>query len=418
LSLDVQSIQSAQSNDSGTWTTALFGNSGPKRQDSRNTREPVEMATRHDREQLPPTLSNHSRDPQEAEWNKFLLRLMKSRPRNGQDASGADMIGAAHFGKEGTAGRQKMEALVKLVLGGVPMQMRHPIWMELSNTQAVLRPNAYSYYLGLKEHNLASETTAILKDVPRTLTSKYDFYADKGYQRLKEVLVAFVGRYKDLGYTQGLNTVAGYLLLTIPSEEDAFWMLCNIVENYYPPGYFSREDAMAAPLADNVVLRHYIKELMPQLSRHLDQLGIPPDHTVPIKWFFTAFSSVLPETVVLRMWDVWLCLPNQKNFVFNVAISLLSFNVEGILRCEDEVDYHSFMDNKIAVPQPGAQLNDMIKQAYRIGKKLDHVAERRAEEAAKLKHEHRLDAKLRLKRSPSLDVLTDPDDHSDVDFRY
>ena len=108
------------------------------------------------------------------------------------------------------------------------MKLRHPIWMELSGTFALMRPDAYARYLSLKDSDDPAEIDAILKDVPRTLTTKYDFYAGKGFKRLKEVLVAFVGRYPNLGYTQGLNTVAGYLLLAIPSEEDAFWMLCNI----------------------------------------------------------------------------------------------------------------------------------------------------------------------------------------------
>lgn len=96
------------------------------------------------------------------------------------------------------------------------MALRHPIWMELSNTYAIMQPDAYKYYLSLQENEDPREIDAILKDVPRTLTSKYDYYAEKGYDRLKKVLIAFVNKYPGLGYTQGLNMIAGYLLLAIP----------------------------------------------------------------------------------------------------------------------------------------------------------------------------------------------------------
>ena len=314
-----------------------------------------------------------------------------------------DMIGASHFGREGNDGRKKTEHLAKLVVGGIPMKLRHPIWMELSNTQAIMKPDAYAHYLSQSEDDDQGELTAILKDVPRTLTTKYDFYSGKGFKRLKEVLVAFVGRYPNLGYTQGLNTLAGYLLLAIPSEEDAFWMLCNIVENYFPPEYFSRIDAMNSPLADNILLREFVKELMPQLSDHLDKLKILPAHTAPIKWFFTAFSNTLPETAVMRLWDVWLCLPAQKNFLFAFALALLAQNAEGIMSCEDDGAYFSFLDSKLMLPEDTDEITETIKMAYKIGKKLENVAERRAE----MKERMGLENRLRRRKTQSLEVLVD-----------
>ena len=388
----------------------IFSTSGPKRQDSRLNRLPVEMETRHDKDQLPPTLSNQNLDPQEAEWNKFMVKLVEKRQENGEDINGGELIGASRFGQEGSAGRQKTDQLTRLVVGGIPMKLRHPIWMELSSTQAMMQLNDYAHYLGLREQEDPAEIDAILKDVPRTLTTKYDFYSDKGYKRLKEVLVAFVGKYPNLGYTQGLNTIAGYLLLAIPSEEDAFWVLCNIVENSFPVDYFSRSDAMVSPLADNTLLRQYVKEFMPQLSNHMDELKVQPGHTVPIKWFFTAFSSALPETILMRMWDVWLCLPNQKHFLFAFALALLAQNAEGIMECEESSSYLSYMDNKLKLPEDAVQLTELIKQAYKIGKRLEGLVERRTEEVDKMKASMLLDNKMRLRKTQSLEVLVDRDE--------
>ena len=388
----------------------IFSASAPKRQDSRLNRLPVEMTTRHDKDQLPPTLSNQDMDPQEAEWNKFMLKLVEKRQENGEEINGGELIGASQFGQEGAAGRQKMEQLLRLLIGGIPMKLRHPLWMELSDTQSMIHSHDFSYYLSLSGQDDPAEIDAILKDVPRTLTTKYDFYTGKGFNRLKEVLVAFVGKYPNLGYTQGLNTIAGYLLLAIPSEEDAFWVLCNIVENFFPADYFSRGDAMVSPLADNTLLRQYVKEFLPQLSGHMDSLKIRPDHTVPMKWFFTAFSGALPEMIVMRMWDIWLCLPGQKHFLFAFALALLAQNVEGITECEDGGAYFSYMDGKLKLPDDSQQIGELIKLAIRFGKRLEKVGQRRKDEVEKMKDAMLLDNKLRLRKTQSLEVLVDRDD--------
>jgi len=214
-----------------------------------------------------------------------------------------------------------------------------------------------------------------------------------------------------------LNTIAGYLLLAIPSEEDAFWVLCNIVENYFPAEYFSRGDAMVSPLADNTLLRHYVKEFLPQLNSHMDSLKIQPGHTVPIKWFFTAFSSALPETIVMRMWDVWLCLQGQKDFLFAFALALLAHNAEGIMECQDGAAYLSYMDANLRLPDDAQQVTELVKLAMRFGKKLEGVGARRVEEVEKMKDTMDLDNRLRLRRTQSLEVLVDHDEAAKGDYQ-
>ncbi|RMY03989.1 hypothetical protein D0867_10505 [Hortaea werneckii] len=388
------------STDSGGWAAALFSSSN-KRHDSRTTKEPVELATQHDKDQLPPTLSKRPADPQDAAWNKFLMRLAVSRSQSGNSdqANGIGLVGASHFGQEGKLGEQKMKTLTQLVIGGIPMTLRHNLWMELSNTEALMEPGTYSYYLSLREDVDQSEIDAIAKDVPRTLTSVHQYYANQGDKRLKEVLVAFVSKYESLGYTQGLNTIAGYLCLAIPEDEHAFWMLCNMVDNFFPDDYFSRENSLIGPLADSVVLRSYVKELMPQLAKRMDELDIPHDHTVPLSWFFTAFSSALPENVLMRVWDIWLCLPGQKSFLFHVALAILMQNASGLIECEDEGEYWSYMDTRCKLNGDAEWVNDLMKQAFMLRKKVDGIDERRT-----------LETKVLRKKRASTEALFSPDE--------
>ncbi|KAF2764921.1 TBC-domain-containing protein [Teratosphaeria nubilosa] len=380
-------VQSAASNDSGApgWAASLFGNATQNRprNDSRANREPVELVTQHDPDQLPPTLSKRTGDPQTAAWNKFMTRLDQLRSHNGSadQANGIGTIGASHWGQEGAMGQKKLKTLTQLLLGGVPMSLRHTIWMELSNTDAILEPGLYRSYLLRRDKVDPAEIDAIVKDVPRTLTSKYEYYAKKGDKRLKDVLVAFVSKYEGLGYTQGLNTIAGYLLLAVPEDEHAFWMLCNMVDHFFPGGYFSREKAMTGPLSDSIVLRSYIESELPDLAKHLDKLDIAADHTVPLKWFLTAFSDVLPEEVLMRVWDIWLCVPGQKAFLFNVALTILSQNKQGLMGCENEGEYWSFIDNSCKVDGDAPWRNELIREAFSWRKKLEDVETKRTFES-------------------------------------
>ena len=84
----VHSIQTTTSVEGNGWTTTIFGGNFPKRHDSINNRMPVEMETRHEKDELPPTLANQFEDPQEAEWNSFLVKLIESRQHNGEDVHG------------------------------------------------------------------------------------------------------------------------------------------------------------------------------------------------------------------------------------------------------------------------------------------------------------------------------------------
>jgi hypothetical protein len=223
--------------------------------------------------------------------------------------------------------------------------------MELSHATTIIRPDAYQTLLSEASSstttNSADEMDAILKDVPRTLTSKYDFYAERGHDRLKRVLVAFCHKYPGLGYTQGLNMIAGYILLAIPEESDAFWLLCTLIDDFFPTDYFSREEGLRGPLADNIVLRAYIRDLFPKLSDHLAALEIPPEQTVPLNWFLTAFTAVLPAEALLRVWDVWLCLPDLRvSGLFHIALALLSIHAKRLCQCPTASDYYAYISNQ------------------------------------------------------------------------
>ncbi|GAB7325871.1 hypothetical protein MBLNU13_g09939t1 [Cladosporium sp. NU13] len=355
-----------------------------KRRESKPTREPVEMQAQHDPDDLPPTLTDDSQDPQEAEWNRFILRLNNARQQGGEQEAQGTLLGAGRFGREGSAGRAKMETLNRLIVGGIPNRLRHPIWMELSNTYAIMSPDEYRHFLAEGESEDPLEIDAILKDVPRTLTEQFDYYVDKGHDKLKRLLIAFIAKYKGLGYTQGLNMIAGHLLLAIPAEDDAFWVLCNMVDNFFPAGYFSRDAPMHGALADNVVLRSYVRELMPKVDEKLTELEIDAASTFQPGWHLAALANRLPKNALQRVWDIWLCLPRQQTFLFNVVLAMIKLRADEILALESSGEYNAF-DWRVA-DEP-AKVDELIRTALMLRKKLDgdQITQRREAETKKMR---------------------------------
>ena len=71
----------------------------------------------------------------------------------------------------------------------------------------------------------------IIKDVHRTLPDENMFDEDikSGENKLFNVLCAFACYDHEVGYVQGMNYLAGLLLLHMESEVDAFWCLVHLL---------------------------------------------------------------------------------------------------------------------------------------------------------------------------------------------
>lgn len=65
-------------------------------------------------------------------------------------------------------------------------------------------------------------------------------------------------------------------LLLFLEEEDAFWMMCAIIEDLLPASYFST--TLLGVQTDQRVLRHLIVQYLPRLDRLLQ------DHDIGETW--------------------------------------------------------------------------------------------------------------------------------------
>lgn len=75
-----------------------------------------------------------------------------------------------------------------------------------------------------------------------------------------------------VGYCQGMNLVTSTLLLVYGNDEEAFWVLCAIIEQLLPREFFS--SSLLVSRACPMVLMDYVEETLPRLYAHLVDLGV------------------------------------------------------------------------------------------------------------------------------------------------
>ena len=125
----------------------------------------------------------------------------------------------------------------------------------------------------------------IEKDLLRTLPGHVCFNSKQatGVPRLRRILRGLAWLYPDIGYCQGMGMIAATFLL-IMEEEDAFWMMVAIIEDFLPPSYYS--PSLIGVQADQVVLRGLIPSHLPALDTLLQVIDIllRVGSNEPCKW--------------------------------------------------------------------------------------------------------------------------------------
>ncbi|CAB0044748.1 unnamed protein product [Trichogramma brassicae] len=238
----------------------------------------------------------------------------------------ADIIG------EGRSVRRNL-TVKRYVRKGIPGVHRCSVWLSVSGAEELKNksPNLYQQLLNDQHDPQVAENIRI--DLPRTFPDNIFFNNTDLHQRqLYNILLAFAHQNQEVGYCQGLNYIAGLLLLVTKNEENAFWLLKVLIENILPEYY---TPTMKGLLIDIDVLVELVKLKMPDVFQHVENLGLPWP-VITTKWFICLFAEVLPTETTLRIWD---CLFYEgSKIVFRVALTLIKRNKQNLLACQDFTD--------------------------------------------------------------------------------
>ncbi|KZS20994.1 Growth hormone-regulated TBC protein 1-A [Daphnia magna] len=219
----------------------------------------------------------------------------------------------------------------RFVRKGVPAQYRGKVWMMTSGANFLKsrQPNLYQDLVGDISHQSWDEI--IQNDLNRTYPDNIYFVpsSDGKLNSLYNILRASARHNTSVGYCQGLNYVAGLLLIATKDEEQSFWLLTVLIRNILPSYYSSN---MQGLITDIAVLGELVRLKSSKLDRLLKDLNLPWPILVT-KWFICLFAEVLPVETVLRVWD---CMFNEgSKIIFRVALTLIKMNEKELLRCTD-----------------------------------------------------------------------------------
>ncbi|KAK8510704.1 hypothetical protein V6N12_067154 [Hibiscus sabdariffa] len=233
------------------------------------------------------------------------------------------------------------EELQSLVHGGVPKDLRGELWQAFVGVKARRVERYYDDLLAKENHDADQHSNSsgvfekwrmqIEKDIPRTFPG-HPALNDHGRDSLRRLLLAYARHNPSVGYCQAMNFFAGLLLLLMP-EENAFWTLVGIIDDYFD-GYYAEE--MIESQVDQLVFEELMRERFPRLVKHLDHLGVQVAW-VSTPWFLSIFVNLLPWESVLRIWDVILFEGNRV-MLFRTALALMELHAPAIVTTKDAGD--------------------------------------------------------------------------------
>eukprot|EP00198_Chlamydomonas_reinhardtii_P012316 XP_001701653.1 RabGAP/TBC protein [Chlamydomonas reinhardtii] len=326
---------------------------------------------------------NEQEEEREAHWAAY-LSTQAAIAGSGSFTDLADLCDylqdAVTVARDEREGSPRREELDKLVQSGVPFTVRGRAWSVFLDTSVRKQKNYYadlvqrclgdlahrgalemeeireqaaaassalqnaaeqhglSGYTDKTEANLAvwrahSKTwlTQIEKDLPRTFPG-LQLMETSGRPALRRVLAAYSLHNSRVGYCQGLNFVAGTLLLFL-DEEDAFWCLAALLQDILK-GYYDVD--MMGMQVDQRVFKRLVAEHFPDLSAHMEGLGADVS-CVFVTWFLCVFVNFLPIEACLRVWDV-LFYYRSPTVLFKTALALLEVFMPALFLCGDVLD--------------------------------------------------------------------------------
>lgn len=264
---------------------------------------------------------------------------------------------------------------------GIPGDLRPDVWMQVSQAAKRMSADPQKYSRLRSQQTDPAVSDSILLDIHRTFPENVYFsqLGTPGSLRtpLQNVLEAISLSNPHIGYCQGMNFIAGLLLLVVKTEEKAFWLMDTLIQTILPDYYAPN---MIAIKAEQDLLGEVVKWKLPELHAHLEALGVQWC-LVGMKWFICLFADVMPVETVMRIWD---CLFMEgSKILLRVALTLISLNKDRLLKCTNfpqavdvfkdivkdpaTLDCHSFMQSIFTVTgsMPRSRLQAMREKCVR-----------------------------------------------------
>jgi USP6 N-terminal-like protein len=165
-------------------------------------------------------------------------------------------------------------------------------------------------------------------------------------QQLFNVLVSYSLFNMELGYCQGMSTIAAVLLIYL-NEEEAFWALNTLMidKKYAMHGLY----IVGFPKLMRLLAHHdkILVKFLPKLKKFLDKHQMD-SVLYSLKWFFVIFVERIPFSLCLRVWDIYFL--EGERVLPAMAYTILKLHASKLLKFKDMdsiTDYFQVMNFKI-----------------------------------------------------------------------
>jgi len=226
-----------------------------------------------------------------------------------------------------TLKKHKPKKFRKLLKKQLNPETRWEVWKAALNFQA-----DHERFVQLIS-NPTQHSFSIEKDVERTFPN-HTFFTKDTQAALRNVLLAFSSSAEDIGYCQGLNYVAGVLLVVSKgNQSETFGMLELLCCQFGIKGLFQKGFPLVMKMCE--VFHSELSDQMPELQELLQKHGID-DNFWLVKWFLTLFSVSMKLEDVVRVWDN--LFAKGLGFIVNVALAIAKQLKRQLLNSSDVLE--------------------------------------------------------------------------------
>lgn len=253
--------------------------------------------------------------------------------------------------------RSHPDRLRRRVRRGIPQQYRWQVW------KACVHLQDHKHILALDYASLSTRknawTSLIEIDIARTFP-ELKFFNQEHQLQLWNVLNAYASYNADLGYCQGMNFVAGLLLIISDfNEEESFGVFVCLMDHLGLAGFYGEK----LPLFRRYLraCNKLVKETVPDLYDHFEKESV----NAPVylhQWFLTLFINCFPLSMVTIIWDV--IISEGLEVMLRIAVSILQVLKDSLLAMQFE-DIVKFFHMMKTYNDEDGELN-----AFRIGQLL------------------------------------------------
>lgn len=259
---------------------------------------------------------------------------------------------------------------------GVPQEFRKDVWLKLLEVHDVSsrgpKSNSQRKQMTTFKELAAKPFTAeqeekygsiIEKDLPRTFSTNLLFdssVTSMGQEYIRRVLRAYCHRDKEVGYCQGMASIAATLVIIMENDYDAYICFCALMENrkynmrnYYKPGFPELNCSLA-------VLESLVKKTASTVWRVLDRFDISYS-IFATSWMLTLFSHSFNFRLVCRIWDMFLCEGWKP--MYRVIIALLKMEEDKMIAITEETKLLLLLQHCTEEKD----WNQLLKQAKSVG---------------------------------------------------